>query len=164
MSLAITAFLWMIAAALAWSTLRIGRAPFRQSIQAGFADFVRLIPRLAIGVIGSGYLAEVLPQQFIAYWLGPHSGAPGLIIATLAGALTPGGPVVGFALGATALKSGAGAPQVIAYATAWALFAFPRLLLYELPFMPARIVWLRAAVSLPLPFMAAIGAMLIGKP
>ncbi len=164
MSLAVTIFLWVLVAALALATLRIGRAPFMESVQAGLADFVRLIPRLAIGVIGSGYLAEVLPQEFIARWLGPQSGGPGLVIATLAGALTPGGPVVGFALGATALKSGAGAPQVIAYATAWALFAFPRLVLYELPIVPARIVWLRAAVSVPLPFLAALGAMLIGRP
>jgi len=30
--------------------------------------------------------------------------------------------------------------------------------------MPARVVWLRAAVSLPLPFIAAAAAMLLGKP
>jgi hypothetical protein len=30
--------------------------------------------------------------------------------------------------------------------------------------MPARVVWLRVAVSLPLPFIAAWLAMLIGKP
>jgi hypothetical protein len=30
--------------------------------------------------------------------------------------------------------------------------------------MPPRVVWLRAAVSLPLPFIAGLGAMLLGKP
>jgi hypothetical protein len=30
--------------------------------------------------------------------------------------------------------------------------------------MPARFVWFRAAVSVPLPFLAAATAMLIGKP
>jgi hypothetical protein len=30
--------------------------------------------------------------------------------------------------------------------------------------MPARVVWLRALVSLPLPFMAAALAILIGRP
>jgi hypothetical protein len=63
--------------------------------------------------------------------------------------------VVGFSLGAVALKAGGGAPQVIAYVVAWALFAFQRLLLWEIPFMPARFVWFRAAVSLPFPFLAA---------
>jgi hypothetical protein len=38
---------------------------------------------------------------------------------------------------------------VIAYVVAWALFAFQRMILREIPFMPARFVWFRAAVSLP---------------
>ena len=72
--------------------------------------------------------------------------------------------MIGFSIGAVALKAGGGAPQVIAYVVAWALFAFQRLLLWEIPFMPARFVWFRAAVSVPLPFLAAATAMLIGKP
>jgi len=79
-------------------------------------------------------------------------------------AATPGGPVVGFSIGAVALKFGGGPPQVIAYVVAWALFAFQRMILWEIPFMPARFVWFRAAVSVPFPFLAAAIAMLIGKP
>jgi hypothetical protein len=82
----------------------------------------------------------------------------------IAGAATPGGPVVGFSIGAVALKAGGGTPQVVAYVIAWALFAFQRLILWEIPFMPARFVWVRAAVSLPFPFLAAAIAMAIGKP
>jgi hypothetical protein len=84
--------------------------------------------------------------------------------ATIAGAATPCGPVVGFSIGAVALKAGGGSPQVLAYVIAWALFAFQRLLLWEIPFMPARFVWFRAAVSVPFPFLAAAIAMAIGKP
>ena len=93
-----------------------------------------------------------------------NSGLLGVLIATLGGALTPGGPVVGFSIGAAALKSGAGAPQVIAYSTAWALYAIHRLVIWEVPMMPARVVWLRALVSLPLPFLAAGLAILLGRP
>ena len=74
------------------------------------------------------------------------------------------GPVVGFSIGAVALKAGGGAPQVVAYVIAWALFAFQRLILWEIPFMPARFVWFRAAVSVPFPFLAAAIAMTIGRP
>jgi hypothetical protein len=70
-----------------------------------------------------------------------HAWVLGVLTAVIAGAATPGGPVVGFSLGAVALKAGGGAPQVIAYVVAWALFAFQRLLLWEIPFMPARFVW-----------------------
>ncbi len=72
--------------------------------------------------------------------------------------------MVGFSIGAAALKGGAGAPQVIAYVSAWALFALQRLFIWEMPVMPPRLVWLRVAASLPLPFLAAAGAMLLGRP
>ena len=40
--------------------------------------------------------------------------------------------------------------------------AFQRVLIWEIPFMSARFVWFRAAVSLPFPFLAAGAAMLFG--
>jgi len=115
-------------------------------------------------VVGSGYIAAIMPQDLIANWIGPNSGVLGIMIATFAGAATPGGAVVGFSIGAAALKGGAGAPQVIAYSTAWSLYALQRLINWEIHMMSARVVWLRAMVSFPLPFLAGIGSMLIGKP
>ena len=164
MNLALTIFLWALVAGLAGIAAARGTAMLRSGARTGVIAFVRLIPRLAIGVLGAGYLAEMLPQDLVGRWLGPGSGMLGTLIASVAGALTPGGPVVGFSIGAAALKGGASAPQVIAYTTAWALFALPRILMYEIPMMPARLVWLRVLVSLPLPFIAAAMAMLIGRP
>ena len=129
-----------------------------------WADSALQIVFIALGVIGSGYIAAVIPHEVITGWLGPDSGWLGVLTAVIAGAATPGGPVVGFSIGAVALKVGGGPPQVIAYVVAWALFAFQRLILWEIPFMPARFVWFRAAVSLPFPFLAAALAMAIGKP
>jgi hypothetical protein len=164
MTLAINLLLWLVVAGLALFAASRGRVLLNTGVREGLIEFVRLLPRIGIGVVGSGYLAEILPKALIAPWLGPESGFIGVIIATIGGALTPGGPVVGFSIGAAALKSGAGAPQVIAYSTAWALYAIHRLVMWEVPLMPARIVWLRAAVSLPLPFIAAALAILCGKP
>ena len=82
----------------------------------------------------------------------------------LGGCLTPGGPVIGFSIGAAALKGGAGAPQVIAYTTAWALFAIQRLFIWELGVMPQRAGLAADAASWPLPILAALGAMLLGRP
>ena len=65
---------------------------------------------------------------------------------------------------AAALKGGAGAPQVIAYSTAWSLYALQRLLNWEIFMMPARVVDLRAFASITLPFLAGLGAMLLGQP
>ena len=164
MMLAINILLWLVVAVLAVIAGMRGHVLLKDGARTGAMEFLLLLPRIGIGVIGSGFVAEALPNEWIAPWLGPESGFLGVTIATIGGALTPGGPVVGFSIGAAALKSGAGAPQVIAYSTAWALYAIHRLLIWEVPLMPARVVWLRAMVSLPLPFLAAAIAILLGRP
>jgi hypothetical protein len=156
--------LWLFVGALAAAAAMRGKLLLTEGARSGIADFIHLLPRIGIGVIGAGYIAEVLPKALIAPWLGAESGFTGILIATIGGALTPGGPVVGFAIGAAALKGGAGAPQVIAYSTAWALFAVHRLVLYEVPMMRPGMVWLRALVCVPLPFIAATAAILVGRP
>lgn len=163
-ALIIDIILWSSVAALGFLAWQRGRTVLVSSAREGTMDFINIVPRVALGVIGSGYIAAIIPSEVITGWLGPNSGWPGVLAAVIAGAATPGGPVVGFSIGAVALKSGGGAPQVIAYVIAWALFAFQRLILWEIPFMPARFVWFRAAVSLPFPFLAAAIAMAIGRP
>ncbi len=156
--------LWGSVAVLGFMVLQRGRTVVIASTREGMLDFINIVPRIALGVIGSGYIAAVIPPEVITGWLGPDSGWFGVLAATIAGAATPGGPVIGFSIGAVALKVGGGTPQVIAYVISWALFAFQRLILWEIPFMPARFVWFRAAVSLPFPFLAAALSMAIGKP
>lgn len=160
----VDALLWVIAGVLALVAAQRSRALLRDSVREGTVDCVRLLPRIMLGVIGAGYIAALLPQETVGRWLGADSGILGLAIAALGGALTPGGPVIGFSIGVAALKGGAGAPQVIAYTTAWALFAVQRMIQWEFPVMPVRLVWLRLATALPLPFLAALIAMLIGRP
>jgi hypothetical protein len=152
--------LWGSVVALGFMAFQRGRTVLVSAAREGTMDFINIVPRIGLGVIGSGYIAAVIPAEVITGWLGPNSGWLGVLTAVIAGASTPGGPVVGFSIGAVALKVGGGPPQVIA----WALFAFQRLILWEIPFMPARFVWFRAAVSLPFPFLAAAIAMAIGKP
>jgi hypothetical protein len=160
----VNVLLWVLVGALALTAAVRSKALFREGATEGVRDFFLLLPRIIIGVVGSGYIAAVMPQDLITTWIGPGSGILGITIATLAGAITPGGAVVGFAVGAAALKGGGGAPQIIAYSTAWSLYALTRLVNWEVAMMPPRVVWLRAAVSVPLPFLAGLGAMLIGHP
>ncbi len=164
MMLAISLFLWVVVAALGLMTAMRGTKLFQDSVRSSTIEFLRLIPRIALGVIGSGFIADAMPQDLIVPWIGPQSGMIGVAIATLGGAATSGGPVVGFSVAAAALKAGGGAPQVIAYVTAWSLFSIQRILGWEIPSMPPRVVWLRAAVSVPLPFLVAATAMLINRP
>jgi hypothetical protein len=160
----IDAFLFALAAILGLITATRGKLVLRDSVREGALDFLRLVPRIMLGVIGAGYIAALLPQEMVGRWLGADSGVTGLVIAVVGGFLTPGGPVIGFSIGTAALKGGAGVPQVIAYTTAWALFAFQRLFIFEMGVMPRRMVALRVAASWPLPLLAALGAMLLGRP
>jgi len=162
--LAVNVFLWLVVAALGLMTAMRGTDLFRGSLRASTIEFLQQLPRIALGVVGSGFIADAMPQDLIVPWIGPQSGMLGVAIATLGGACTSGGPVVGFSIAAAALKAGGGAPQVIAYVTAWSLFSIQRLIGWEIPLMPPRVVLLRAAVSVPLPFLAAATAMLISKP
>ena len=156
--------LWVSVLVLGFILFRRSRPAFSTALRGGTLDFLNIMPRVALGVIGSGFIAAIIPPEVITGWLGPETGWLGVATAVVAGAATPGGPVIGFSIGAVAMKSGGGSPQVIAYVTAWALFAFQRMILWEIPFMPARFVWFRAAVSLPFPFLAAAIAMVLSKP
>lgn len=144
-----------IAVILSVVALKRGKPVFIAGVMDAKAQFMHMLPRLIIGILGSGFLAYLLPKEAVLAWFGPDSGLTGTALATLAGALTPGGPVVGYALGAAALKAGADFSQVIAYVTAWSLLTLNRIITWELPSMPARLVLVRVLVSLPLPFLAA---------
>ena len=163
-ALLIDIILWGSVIGVGFIAWQRGPKVMTSSLREGTMDFINIVPRIALGVLGSGYIAAVIPQEVITGWLGPNSGWLGVATAVVVRAATPGGPVVGFSIGAGALNAGGGPPQVLAYVIGWALFAFQRLLLWEIPFMPARFVWFRAAVYVLFAFLAAAIAMAIGKP
>ena len=108
-ALIIDIILWCSVAMLAVIAWQRGRPVMTASVREGTMDFINIVPRIALGVIGSGYIAAVIPAEIITGWLGPNSGWLGVLTAVIAGAATPGGPVVGFSIGAVALKNGGGA-------------------------------------------------------
>ena len=111
-ALIIDATLWGSVLVLGFIAFRRGRVVAVSAAREGAMDFINIVPRIALGVIGSGYIAAVIPPEVITGWLGPDSGWLGVLTAVIAGGLTPGGPVVGFSIGAVALKVGGGTPQV----------------------------------------------------
>lgn len=150
-----SAFLFLVALWLGVLTWHRGPEPFKAAMTQARVQFVELLPRLAVGFVGAGYIAQIMPRETVLAWFGPGSGLLGFLLAALAGILTPGGPVVGFALGAAALKAGAGLPQVMCFVTAWSLYTLNRVIVWEIPTMPAGFVIVRVIVSLPFPFLVA---------
>ena len=75
-------------------------------------------------------MAQVLVveyQPFISEWLGPQSGLRGILIGSMLGTLTPGGPVVTVPILAGLLRSGSSVGVAVAYLTGWGLWSLDRL-------------------------------------
>lgn len=155
-----TALLWVGAIVLGTIAWRRGEGVFAAGLRRALGFAVFLLPRMVIGILGAGFLARVLPGELVSELLGPSSGSLGIAIASALGLATPAGPFVSFAIGASALKSGAGLPQVVAYVTAWSVFSLQRFLVWELPLVGARFSADRLLVSWPIPLATGHLALL----
>ena len=73
----------------------------------------------------------------------------GLLVASAAGAVTPAGPFISMPLAVAMLKSGAGAPAVVTFLTAWSLISVHRLFAWEIPILGAPFAITRWSIRLP---------------
>lgn len=87
----------------------------------------QVLPLLIFAFIIAGMIQVLLPQNLLDRWVGAESGLRGILIGTVAGGLTPGGPYVALPVIAGFLKSGAGVGTMVAYLTSWSLWAVARL-------------------------------------
>jgi len=88
---------------------------------------VGILPLLISAFIVAGMIRVLLPQELISKWVGVESGMRGILLGTIAGGLTPGGPYVSLPIVAGLLRSGASAGTMVAYLTGWSLWAVSRL-------------------------------------
>ena len=88
---------------------------------------IETLPLLIFAFIVAGMVQAMLPKDLISKWVGMESGMRGIIIGTLAGGITPGGPYVSLPIVAGLLKSGASAGTMVAFLTSWSLWAVARL-------------------------------------
>ena len=152
------ALLWAVVAVLAvWAARKPGRLHLAA---AGIAvnQFIRILPRIALALLVAGFLGTLIPGELIGSLIGPETGAKGILIASLAGGFTPGGPIVSFPIVVVLREAGAGLPQLVAFLTAWSVFAIHRVLIYELTLMGWRFSGTRLLASLALPPLAGFTA------
>jgi uncharacterized membrane protein YraQ (UPF0718 family) len=88
---------------------------------------VQIIPLLLCAMIVAGMVQVLIPREPLARWIGTESGLRGILIGTLAGALSPGGPYVSLPIVAGLLQAGAGVGTTVAFLTGWSLWAIGRL-------------------------------------
>lgn len=115
---------------------------------------------LVVAWIFAGYLGVLLPPEFIEKWLGPGSGWKGIAIACAAGGLTPGGVFVALPIVGSLYRAGAGEGVLVAYLTAWSLYALGRVP-FEINFFGLRLTAIRFASVLIFPPLAGVIARLL---
>lgn len=88
---------------------------------------IDILPLLVFAFIAAGMVQVLLPQELMSRWVGEESGLRGILIGTVAGGLTPGGPYVSLPLAAGLLRAGAGVGTMVAFISAWSLWAVARM-------------------------------------
>jgi hypothetical protein len=120
-----------------------------------------LIIRLPMALAAGAFLAELLPEAVMANSIGPDTGIPGILLASVLGGFIPGGPMISFPMALFIWQGGAGTPQIVALMTGWSVFAFHRVLAYETPMMGWRFSALRLTASCLLPPIAGLLALAV---
>jgi uncharacterized protein len=115
---------------------------------------LEIAPRMIAAFTLAGLFQAVVPEEVILRWMGHGSGFRGILIGMSLGGITPGGPMTHFPVIASLFKMGVGIGPLVAYLSAWSLFGLQRVIMWEIPFLGAKVVAIRIAVSLLFPLFA----------
>ena len=147
----------VICVVLAVVAVYLGGLPrLTDGVGEGVALLVSVAPQLALGFLMAGLVTVLIPQAAVARLVGEGSGLPGLVVATAAGAVTPGGPFLQFPLVAVLMRNGASEGAVAAYLTAWSLLGLQRVLVWELPVLGPTFTTARWVVSILAPIAVGL--------
>ncbi len=150
-----TIILGVLAGVLLLTGYYRGEGQHIQGVKAGFFMLVEILPLLLFAFIVAGMVQVLLPHEAVAKWVGMESGLRGILVGSVAGGLTPGGPFVSLPLAAGLLRSGAGAGTMVAYITAWSLWAVNRLPM-EVGILGWKFTLIRFASTFVLPIVAGL--------
>lgn len=128
---------------------------------SGFAQTGKLLRRvlfqLLLGFALGGLIMVLVPSSLIMEWLGPASGLKGILLASLAGVIIGGGgPPIILPIIASLLTAGAGVGPVIALLASWNLVSLRSLLIWQIPFLGAKLALSQFFVFLFIPPIVGI--------
>jgi uncharacterized membrane protein YraQ (UPF0718 family) len=140
-------------AALCYSVL--GREAFNSATARDSELLAELLPRVLAAQVVAGFVWVLVPRERLKAMLSRPGGGD-LVLATVGGIVTPGGPASAFPF--LAIMAGAGADRgvLVAYITSWALLGMQRIIVWDTPLMGMEFSLLRFVVSLPLPIIAGM--------
>ena len=138
--------------------IRDGQARFLEILTEDLGLFGTMLPKVLAGCLIGAFVTLLLPRETIARWVGAESGLGGILVATVAGAILPGGPFTIYPVAAAFLAAGADAGAACAFVISWTLIGYTRAIVWELPFFGLDFVTWRIIFSLPLPILAGLAA------
>lgn len=154
-------FIYVLALITACYAFWKGRVYVDAGLRRAAEQSLVLVPRLILALIAAGFVVQLIPNEIIGRYLGEGAGFAGVAMGSIAGLLIPSGPMVSFAIAAAFAQEGASAPALVAFLTAWSLFAAHRIFVYEIPLLGGRWVQFRLVAVAVLPFIAGAIALLI---
>ncbi len=134
--------------------IMLGPAAAGAALAADYELAIRILPRIAAAVLIFGFVRVLLPPERVSHWIGAGSGVRGLVLATVAGMITPGGPIAMFPMVSALGLAGADRGALVAYALSWSLLGVQRMMIWEIPLLGADFTLLRFSLALILPLVA----------
>lgn len=125
--------------------------------------FADMLPKVLAGCLMAAFITILLPREMIGRWVGTESGVKGILVATFAGIILPGGPFTIFPIAGAFIAVGADVSAAIALITSWSLLGVNRALVWEMPFFGFDFVGWRSLAALPLPILAGLLARFVAR-
>jgi len=122
-----TLIMGILAAVLLFLGYNKGQNQHIIGMKSALNMMIEILPLLIFAFIVAGMVQVILPRELLSKWVGVESGMRGIIVGTIAGGLSPGGPYVSLPIVAGLLRSGACIGTMVAFLTGWSLWAVGRL-------------------------------------
>jgi len=142
------------------------RDGFAKSLEVAWGDaelFGLMLPKVLAGCLIAAFITILLPRDTVNRWVGPDSGAKGILVSTFAGIILPGGPFTIFPIAGAFIAMGADIAAAITLITSWTLLGLNRSLVWEMTFFGFDFVAWRWLAALPLPILAGFLVRLLER-
>lgn len=140
-----------------------GAEAMRAALEEDRRIFTLLILFVPAVLLFAGFVEIMLPKSVVERWLGVGSGVKGIVVSSLAGMFTPGGPYLAFPMVLALYRAGADWAPLIAYITAWSMNSVARILVFEIPFVGVELPTVRLISCFALPPLAGLMARWLSR-
>ncbi|UCD84577.1 MAG: permease [Deltaproteobacteria bacterium] len=122
-----TVIMGVLAVILLYLGYQKGQGQHVSGMKSALNMTVEVLPLLVFAFIVAGMVQVLLPRELLSRWVGMESGMRGILLGTVAGGLSPGGPYVSLPIVAGLIRSGASVGTMVAFLTGWSLWAVSRM-------------------------------------